>query len=715
MKEFKPEGNGRKLRELLHTTEQWNVDKKRKKTSIRYAKQRKRNAEERKKRIIAGFKKQGHLYLFPLVFIYFEILLRITGGTGIFRGFIYMLLLSIGLGLFFSGVASAFTRKVNRIISIIILFVTGILFITECLIKESFQVYMTFGAALKGAGGVVGGFAGELFRAVFTSIPIILLFLLPGILYTVFGKRKLPARRRQVTATIIVFVCAFLFTGIGAFLASHGKLKEKYKSQFEFNMATQNFGLLTSMRLSGTYAVFGNDKATDFVLANAKVNESEPKEGKEEEIDYGENVSDLDFAALSEAETDETLKAMHTYVNSLTPSKKNEYTGLFKGKNLILICAEAFSDAVIHEELTPTLYRLTHSGFYFSDFYQPTWGGSTSTGEYSFLTGLVPMDGIDTMQKNRDNLNYYTMGTQLMNQGYFSRAYHNGTYKFYDRHLTHQNLGYEQYIAQDNGLEDIAGASWIGDTVMFDKTMDTYIGQQPFSIYYMTVSGHCIYKEDDVKTDENLERVKAVLGDQYKDTTIYYYCYQMELEKALTLMIEKLTAAGIADDTVICMTSDHYPYGLAISKTYGNTEDYAADLYGHPIHKNWERDHNTWLLWSGCLENEYKDMVHEIPEPTYSLDMLPTLLNLFGIDYDSRLLVGRDVFSDTEPLVLWNNYSWMTEKGRYSSDTGEFEANEGVEADEAYIETIKNVVANKIKFSNQVLELDYYRILFGGS
>ena len=107
-------------------------------------------------------------------------------------------------------------------------------------------------------------------------------------------------------------------------------------------------------------------------------------------------------------------------------------------------------------------------------------------------------------------------------------------------------------------------------------------------------------------------------------------------------------------------------------------------------------------------------MVHEIPEPTYSLDMLPTLLNLFGIDYDSRLLVGRDVFSDTEPLVLWNNYSWMTEKGRYSSDTGEFEASEGVEVDDAYIETIKNVVANKIKFSDQVLELDYYIILFGG-
>ena len=108
------------------------------------------------------------------------------------------------------------------------------------------------------------------------------------------------------------------------------------------------------------------------------------KKNSKKNKDYGENVSDVDFAKLSESESDETLKSMHQYVNSVAPSEKNEYTGLFKGKNLILICAEAFSDQVISKELTPTLYRLTHKGIYFSDFYQPNWGGSTSTGEYSF-------------------------------------------------------------------------------------------------------------------------------------------------------------------------------------------------------------------------------------------------------------------------------------------------------------------------------------------
>ena len=214
---------------------------------------------------------------------------------------------------------------------------------------------------------------------------------------------------------------------------------------------------------------------------------------------------------------------------------------------------------------------------------------------------------------------------------------------------------------------------------------------------------------------QNLDTVKKVLGDGLKDTTLYYYCYQLELEKALTVMVEKLEEAGIADDTVICMTSDHYPYGLEISKTFGNTEDFVTDLYGYKYKTPWEKDHNTWLLWSGCLENENKDMACEIKTPTYSIDITPTLMNLFGIEYDSRLLVGRDVFSDTPPLVIWNDYSWKTDKGTFNAATDEFKPNKGKKVDENYIESINNTVTNKIRFSDQILKTDYYKVVFGDS
>ena len=658
------------------------------------------------RRVSLFSKRMAHVLLFPAVFLYFEILLRIAGGTGIFRGFLNMLFLTVGYGLFCGAFTSAFSRKVNRRISIVILYATGLLFIVECLIMESFQMYMTFGDMKTGAGGVIGEFTGEFARTVFFGIPVILLFLLPAILYTIFGKEKLPAKQANLPLVIMIFVASFLILGVGILGSAFGKYKEEYRGQFKFDTASQTFGLLTGVRLDIKYTIFGNQEAGKFVPADQK------HVKKEERQSYGENVSEIDFEALSKSEKDETLQAMHTYVGSLTPSSKNKYTGLFKGKNLILICAEAFSDAVIHKELTPTLYRMVHQGIYFSDYYQPAWGGSTSTGEYSFLTGLVPMDGVETIQKTKDHLNYYTLGNQLIKQNYYSAAYHNGSFDYYDRQLTHKNLGYAEYLGEGNGLENITG-SWVEDDVFFDKTMERYIEKQPFSIYYMTLSGHAPYKNDDRKTKEYISRVKKVLGDKYDQTTLNYFCYQMKLEEALTIMIEKLEQAGIADDTVICMTADHYPYGLAVSKTYGNTKNYIEDLYDSEIKTDWDRDRNAWILWSGCLENEKKAYACEVSAPTYSLDITPTLLNLFGISYDSRLLAGRDVFSDAEPLVLWNNQSWITEKGKYDAKTKTFTANEGVNVDDAFVENMKKIVSNKINFSDQVLEHDYYRILFG--
>lgn len=656
------------------------------------------------------FRHMQHVLLFPIVFLYFEFLLRATGDTGIFKSFLPMLFLTVGIGLFFGGFTCIFSEKVNRIISIVVLVITGILYIVQCLIMESFQMYMTLGDIKTGAGGVVGGFSRELFQTIFSGIPVILLFLLPSILYAVFGAKRFPARRVNVPYIVLIFSLTFIISGLGTLGASYGKYKDEYKSHFKFDTASRTFGLLTGVRLDLKYSMLGNDEANQFVSVNENIAKKKT-EKTEEEKEPEKNVSEIDFAARSQSEEDETLKAMDTYVASLTPTSKNKYTGLFKGKNLILICAEAFSDSVIHKELTPTLYRLTHKGIYFSDFYQPAWGGSTSTGEYSFLTGLVPMDGVETIQKTRDKLNYYTLGTQLMKQDYYSFAYHNGSYDYYDRQLTHKNLGYADYLGEGNGLEDIAG-SWVGDSVLFDKTMDTYMDKQPFSIYYMTVSGHAPYKSDNVKTKENMEQVKKVLGDKYEETTLNYFCYQLELEKALKIMVEKLEKAGIADDTVICMTSDHYPYGLAVSKTYGNTKNYLTDLYGHSLDTAWDRDHNTWLLWSGCLENEQKEYACEISEPTYSLDITPTLLNLFGIEYDSRLLVGRDVFSDAAPLVIWNDRSWKTDKGRYDAVTKKFIPNKGVKEDDSYVENVKKIVSNKITFSKQVLDKDYYRVLF---
>ena len=662
-----------------------------------------------------------HYLLFPFVFIWSELLLRLFCDINLFRTVLYPLLFALAAGLICTALTSCFSRKTNRIISLVLLYPIAIYFSTEALIRSSFQVFMSPADIVTGTGGVVGGFGAELIRSIFYGLPKIVLFVLPALLYTFFGRFRMPARRYRPMFGGMLLLAAVLLHVIMSMIAANGSQKNKYSGQFNFNTATATFGLVTSTRLSFTRSS-GSGESGDFVLDTEQPEDTTgPSESAQpnvpviaptvpettEPVPTGDNVMELNFKNTSS----ETIQGMNEYVQSLTPSNKNAYTGLFEGKNLIYICAEAYCDSFVSEELTPTLYRLIHNGIYFSDFYQPTWGGSTSSGEFSMLFGIAPTNGVDSMQDTIGKNMYFTLANRLKPLGYHGNAYHDGDYDFYNRNKTHTNFGYDKFLAYGNGLDDLTGW-WTGDIVMFDKTMDTYMDDEPFCVYYMTISGHCTYLDTDEKTLKYIDRVKSVVGDRYKQTTLNYICYQMELEEALKKMIEKLEAKGIADDTVIVMTGDHYPYGLEKSTTFKNFEDYVTDLYGYKYHNSWEQDHNNLILWSGCLENEHKDKAVEISEPCYSLDIVPTLLNLFGLEFDSRLLVGRDVFSDAEPLVLWTNYSWITTKGKYDSSEGTFYPNDGVEYDESYVEKINRIVSNKLSFSGKVLKTDYYAYLF---
>ena len=665
-----------------------------------------------------------HLLLFPVVCIYYECLLRIFGGTGFFRALGYPVWFALGFGLFLAGLTSLLRRKSNRRLTIVVLFLLALFYTVECMVHESFQMYMTWKQIFTGTKDVMTGYSSDLIKAIFGGLPKIILFFWPWVLYVARGRRRLPARKMHPTFVGMLMVVSLVMGLAGSLVAAHAGNRDTYGASYEFDTATSVFGLLTSTKLDCKYALFGNRAASRFNTAVVEEETETAAEGEGEnggnaenapvaEMVYGDNAMDLNFIALAGSESNDKVKELDTYASTITPSKKNAYTGLFQGKNLILICAEAYSDAFIDPALTPTLYRMTHNGFYFSDYYQPTWGGSTSTGEFSFVFGLAPQDGIESILETKENNNYFTMGNQLQRLNYWSCAYHNGTYNYYDRNLTHTNLGYDNFLAQGNGLEDICGR-YPTDTTMFDKTMDVYMEHQPFSIYYMTVSGHAPYNDNESPyVKKYMDQVKSFFGDKYKKTTMNYICYQMELESALTRMIEKLEEKGIANDTVIALTADHYPYGLRKSHSWGNAENFVEDLYGHSDSLDWDRDENGLIIWSGCLENEYKNMAVEISTPVYSLDILPTLSNLFGLEYDSRLLVGRDVFSDQDPLVFWNDYSWVTERGKYNGKEKIYTPNGGYTEDDEYVQQINTIVKNKILFSDEVINTDYYGKLFG--
>ncbi len=650
--------------------------------------------------------------LFPLVLIYYEILARLFTKTPLFPHLLFPVLFAASLGFFLSAIFSLlgpmFRFRMTNVFMAILAFYFGL----EAVLRNTYQVYMNLSSIFGEFGNVTGNYGGDVVNGFIGAIQLIIAYYIPFILRFVFRRWYKPARGFSPQITVSALGCWLGLWGLGVLLALNlPAVSGKFASEYSFDSAICTFGITEGTSLDFQYALSGNPAKESFTLTDTAADEAaDPDEAEaieeEEEvaIDYGYNVMDIDFDALIEETDDEAIKSIHEYVNSLEPSNKNDYTGLFEGKNLITITAEALSGQVINEELTPTLYRMATKGIQFTNFYQPAWGGSTTTGEYSVLLGLVPTNNVDSMLDTIGDNMYFTTGNQLQRLGYTSVAFHNGYYKYYDRDQTHLNLGYDSFLGWGNGLEDLL-THWSGDEATVEATLPTYIDEQPFNAYYMSYSGHCTYDADDPKVTENLDHVKEVLGeDTYKDTTLYYFCYQMELEKALTTMIDMLEEAGIADDTVIVICPDHYPYGLGKSSTFGNSEDYLLDLYKVDSYDGFVRDNTCLIIWSECIE----DMGLEVDTPVSSLDILPTISNLFGLEYDSRLLVGRDVFSDAMPLVEWADQSFLTEKGWYNAATGEFLPTTDEEVTDEYIDEIKTLVSNRIAFSSAVPKYDYY-------
>ncbi len=669
--------------------------------------------------------------LFPLVLIYYEILARAFTKTPIFPNLIYPVLFAAALGFLLSAVMSLLGPRLRWHFTNVLIAVIAFYYGLEAVLRNTYQVYMNFSTIFGELGNVTGNYGGDVASGFIGAIPLIIVYYIPFILRFVFWKRYRPARGFSSTITLSSLGCWIGLWGLGILLALNiPSVSPKFAAQFEFDTAIRTFGIAEGTGLDLQYSLSGNPAAESFTIVSSAVEaEEEAEEGVDEEVlyedgegdavtieeaaeeavDYGYNVMNIDFDELIAETDDDAIKSIHEYVNSLEPSAKNEYTGLFEGKNLITICAESFAMQAINEDLTPTLYRLANNGIKFTNFYQPAWGGSTSTGEYSLLIGLVPVDHTDSMLNTIGENMYFTTGNQFQRLGYTSLAFHNGTYTYYDRDKTHTNLGYDDFICFDHGLDDLV-PRWSEDEPTFRATMEAYLlDNQPFNAYYMSYSGHCDYVAGDPKVAEYYDELKAYYGDTYKDTTLYYLCYQMEFEHALTTMVDMLEEAGIADDTVIVICPDHYPYGLAESTTFNNTEDYLKDLYKVDSYDGFVRDNTSLIIWSGCIE----DMGLEVDTPVYSLDILPTISNLFGLEYDSRLLVGRDVFADEEPLCIWSDYSFLTEKGWYNAATDVFLPTTDEEVTDEYLDRIKTIVANKVAFSIAVTNYDYYGILFG--
>ena len=177
-----------------------------------------------------------------------------------------------------------------------------------------------------------------------------------------------------------------------------------------------------------------------------------------------------------------------------------------------------------------------------------------------------------------------------------------------------------------------------------------------------------------------------------------YVATQIELDRALERLVNELEQAGKLDKTVFVLLADHYPYALN-QNSIDSLSSYKRDSVV-------EINHNALIIWNSAMEEK------KITKPCMSVDVLPTVLNLFGVEYDSRVFTGRDIFSTAQGIAIMRNLSWVTDKGTYFASSGRFEAKEDVEVSDDYIENINNIVKNRLNIAKLILKTNYYNYLF---
>lgn len=290
----------------------------------------------------------------------------------------------------------------------------------------------------------------------------------------------------------------------------------------------------------------------------------------------------------------------------------------------------------------------------------------------------------------------FCLGNALKGMGYQAWGYHDYIGDFYNRNITHANMGYT-FKAADSGLA--MKIDWpSSDLEMMEASVDDYINSgEPFHAYYMTFSGHYQYNWDNAMSAKNHDAVKDL---PYSEPVKAYIACNLELEYALEYLMQRLEEAGVADKTCIVLTNDHYPYGL--------TEDEYNELAGRTLDTTFEKYRNSFICYvPGLSENIVVD------EYCSTADILPTLLNLFGVDYDSRLLAGTDVLSSGLHVAVLSDKSFLTKAFRY--DAGKetvIPADENTTVSGKLAEAYRLYVDSRFQLSGNILNSDYYAHVF---
>lgn len=632
-----------------------------------------------------------------------EVINKLISGSNIFSFSSIRILLGLFIFAIVVNLFLAFTnRKVSKIVISVIVFAFAVYSCAQAGFFNFLGVYMSFqtSSQLGAVTSYIKDFLMSFHLVYFTTfIPFILL-----IVYYIFFDKKFEYNFKIVSKSIF-FLGVLLAVDVLSIGYYSSVLSTKLQSKLqtvsnEVLFLTANNPTITIDQFGTLGFCFLDIKSMLFPVTITEEFEVK-QEHKGEYNEFSRIIDDEAWELLIKEEKDNNINSINKFLISRNITDKNEMTGVFEGKNLIVIMMESVNDIFINPEYYPNFYKMVTEGWYFENNYSPRNSCATMNNEFSGMTSLYSIYNTCTASKYKSNTYFDSMFNLFNDKDYVTFSAHNYTQAYYPRKTIHKNMGSGEYYGVEKlGIKySNSYVNWSDDDDFMKawlKILDkkTKNGEN-FMSWLTTVSSHQPYSSSSIQGDRYYNLTK---GTGYASDVRRYMSKLKILDNGLGVLLEGLEKRGILDDTVIVLYGDHYPYG--ISKSHLNKVlDYNAstDLNAERV---------PLVIYNSEVEAK------AFSQYTSYMNLLPTLANLFNLDYDPRYYMGTDMFSDDyQSLTVFADGSWKNEHAFYNASKTKIKYYSSFEYSDTEIRDINNEISQEMSMSSKIIKNDYFDYL----
>ncbi|MGM9876224.1 MAG: LTA synthase family protein [Bacilli bacterium] len=622
-------------------------------------------------KIIYIIKKYYYVILLALPFILIDLFTRILGYKIHFYGIVKFvpILFTLSWIFFILGVSLFYKKKIGKTIYIIFFILSFIIYITNNIYYSMTGTFFDFNMLL-----LVGEGSEYFIDAIKNCNIWVYILIIPIILSFIIGLKYYPNREKTKLKNVIrIFFIFLILHFIIPFLLGTPNEELTWSTWRNPRNIYINFNDNNkSMMVSGIYEYTVRNFYITFIKAKKTTNEEE-----------------LSF--LSEEYSKEEIY------------ETNKYTGKYKDNNLIIIQLEGIDDWLITEKDTPTLYKMMNNSINFTNHYSYyNGGGSTFNSEFAVNTGFItPLSYTQNAYTFNKNAFPYSLANLFKNQGYSVNAFHMNTSEYYSRGANYKNWGYDNYY----GLIDLG--TYKDDSYVLDRELilnetfkEKMFESEKFVDYIITFTNHMPFSvekgncrklvTEDILKENNLEELPK---DYVYPELTEENCSRRQAKETdymIELLMQELETRSLLDNTTIVVFTDHYLYTLSDQSIFNNYKETNNNLINH----------TPFFIWTN---NKDKKVVKEV---TSQLNVLPTILNLFGIEYNQNYYIGNDALNPNyQGIVFFSDYSWYD--GNVYVDGGIVTNNK--EINEISLEDKNYYINYLIKKNDLTLKYNYFK------